>query len=88
MEKIVSYYIELNANTAKRYYSGIMEIVKPLSEFPKSGRIIPECQDDFSDKYREVIFKNYRIMYRINENDITILRIMDLRCLLDINFLE
>jgi toxin ParE1/3/4 len=88
LESIISHYFELDKNTAKRYYGEILLSVKQLQRFPKSGRIIPECEEYFSDKYREIIYENYRIMYKISDSEIIILRILDSRRLLDINFIE
>ena len=40
-----------------------------LEEFPKSGRVIPEINDD---SYRALIYGAYRIMYRITKREIWI----------------
>lgn len=88
LERIVSYYIEINKKTAKRYYKEILNAVKYLKSFPKFGRIVSECEDFISDIYREIIYENYRIMYKISEGKIIVLRILDARSLLDINFIE
>jgi addiction module RelE/StbE family toxin len=38
-----------------------------LKFFPKIGRVVPELGDD---RIREIIFKNYRIIYWIKEDEI------------------
>ena len=43
-----------------------------LIEFPESGRIIPEKEEN---DLRELIEGNYRIFYRMQRNNVTILRI-------------
>jgi len=84
LEKIVDYFYSLNPTTAKKYYTGIIEKIKKLRNFPMLGRIVPECEDIFYDKYRELIYEDYRIIYRIDHDMIIILRIFDGK--MDINF--
>ena len=88
LEKIISYYHGVNIPTSKKYYYGIMEQIKRLNRFPQLGRIVPECEDLFYDKYRELIFENYRIIYRTESNKIFVLRILDSRMNIDFNQLE
>ena len=88
LEKIVSYYHELNISTAKKYYQEIIDSIKKLEKFPMLGRIVPECEDVFYDKYRELIYENYRIVYRFESDQIYILRILDARMDIDFNFIE
>ena len=57
---------------AFRFVSRIIESVEQLSEFPKSGRIVPEKNDP---AIREVIVGNYRVFYHFNKDTVTILRI-------------
>ena len=83
LENIIEYYYKLNQETAKKYYIKINEKIKSLKDFPEIGRIVPEFQDDFYDKYRELIYENYRIIYKIVVNEIYIVRIIDVRRLLD-----
>ena len=47
----------------------IRAAVKPLEEFPNSGRIIPETSNP---QLREVIISNYCIMYQISSSSIII----------------
>lgn len=88
LEKIISYYHELNISTAKRYYKEIIELIKSLNRFPQIGRIVPECEDVFYDKYRELIYENYRIIYRIESEQIFILRILDARMDIDFTYID
>ena len=41
-----------------------------LAEFPESGRIVPEMNDPI---FREIIFGNYRLIYRLRSGDVEIL---------------
>jgi len=47
----------------------IFEITDRLHKFPFSGRVVPEIGDEMA---REIICGSYRIMYRVEENDIWI----------------
>ncbi len=80
---IIEHYRKLNPSTAKRYCLGIIERTENLTTYPKMGRPVPEFIDTFYDKYREVIFENFRIMYRIEEEKIIIVRVIDGRMLVD-----
>ena len=44
-----------------------------LLRFPKLGRVVPEAQDE---NIRELVHKNYRIIYRIAGERIEILTIV------------
>jgi plasmid stabilization system protein ParE len=44
-----------------------------LRQFPKSGRTIPEADDE---ALREVIVQGYRVMYRLEEKCVLILAVM------------
>ena len=47
--------------------------VERLLRFPKLGRVVPEAQDE---NIRELVHKNYRIIYRIAGERIEILTIV------------
>ena len=47
----------------------ISEIIDSLVDFPYRGRIIPEYENP---NLREVIYKSYRIAYRLNGDNIEI----------------
>lgn len=51
----------------------IISSVDTISEFPYSGRIVPKYN---SELIREKMIKNYRIIYRVHEKYIEIVRIL------------
>jgi toxin ParE1/3/4 len=51
----------------------IFQTTDRLSDFPKSGRVIPECDHE---NWREVVVGDYRIMYIIKPENILILAVM------------
>ncbi|MBM2813886.1 MAG: addiction module toxin, RelE/StbE family [Ignavibacteria bacterium] len=47
----------------------ILSLIENLSVFPESGRIVPEYNNP---AIRELIYKSYRIVYRIKDNVVEI----------------
>jgi toxin ParE1/3/4 len=84
LEAIVEYYLTVRPKTALRYLNGIQKSVKKLEQFPSIGRIVPEFEEEFLYKYREIIYEQFRIIYRTEETCIYILRIFDSRRLLSV----
>lgn len=66
----ISNYISLNSPLyAPFFIQKIIKSVERLKEFPRSGRIVPEFSDE---NIREIIFHNYRIVYRLKNNYVEI----------------
>lgn len=57
---------------ARQWIDKLVARVDQLSEFPKSGRIIPEKNDP---SFREIIEGNYRIFYKLQKGSVIILRV-------------
>ncbi|MBI9107238.1 MAG: type II toxin-antitoxin system RelE/ParE family toxin [Spirochaetales bacterium] len=77
LDDIISYIATDSVNTAIKQYERIKETSKDIGDFPKQGRIIPELQNENLTKFREIIVKPWRMMYRIEDNRILILAILD-----------
>jgi addiction module RelE/StbE family toxin len=58
---------------ANEFIDKIFDAVFTLSDFPEIGRIVPEFN---MPDVRELIFKNYRIVYKIKDNLIYIVSVM------------
>jgi len=83
VEKLEEYadYIALDKPTAAlKWAESIQESANNLADFPKMGRQVPEIR---RKDIREVIKGNYRIIYRIEENYVSILTIRHTKQLLD-----
>jgi hypothetical protein len=52
------------------------------------GKIVPEFEDMFYDKYREIIYENFRIIYKIVDDTAVVVRIIDGRRLLELELVE
>ena len=79
----IAEYIALDKPTAAyRWLENLFKAVEKLELFPKSGRKVPEFnQEDI----REIIFGNYRIIYKIKEEEIIIASVRHGKQLLDNN---
>jgi len=66
---IAEYIAEDSAEMAALFVRRLMEATDRLQEFPLSGRMIPEINDPDA---REVIYGAYRIMYRVEGEDVWI----------------
>jgi plasmid stabilization system protein ParE len=58
---------------AGRFINRIIEAVETLVELPARGRLVPEADDPNT---RELLFQNYRIMYRLETARIIVLAIV------------
>ena len=79
----IAQYIALDSpNSAQKWVDLTFQVVERLERFPKSGRIVPEIkQDDF----REIIHGNYRIIYRLKSDIVSILTVKHGRQILPID---
>jgi len=82
IEDIVSVIAEDKPAASKKWKTTIYQKVQRLQKFPKSGRKVPETN---RDEIREIIYKNYRIIYRIESKRISILTVRHDRQLLNID---
>ena len=67
-------YIALDSKFYARIFSDrVIELVEHLETFPEIGRKVPEADDL---KVREIIYKNYRIIYQLLDGYIEIITIL------------
>ena len=57
---------------ARNFVAKIIEAVTVLETFPSIGRIVPEYNDP---SLREILYRNYRIVYQLSENMATIVTV-------------
>ncbi len=70
--EIANYIAKDKPAAAEKWVDKIFSKVEGLISSPDLGRIVPEIN---KDQYREVIYGNYRIVYRIEEKRISILTV-------------
>src|SRR3972149_10826995 len=73
LESIRDYIGHNSEYYATRFIGRIIEAAESLERFPERGRHVPEAGDE---NIRELLFYNYRIMYRIEKNRILILKVI------------
>ena len=74
-------YISTDAEFyAQIFVEKIIQLTEKLLDFPRQGRVVPEFQNE---NIREIIYRNYRIIYEITEESIIILSVLHGRKLLD-----
>jgi addiction module RelE/StbE family toxin len=72
LESIFDYIGHDSISYAKLLVENILTAIRRLEAFPKSGRVVPEYhQPDI----RELIVRNYRIIYRTKEDAVELLAI-------------
>lgn len=62
LDALVRYICRDSAFYAKTFAERILMATRRLSDFPESGRKIPEVEDN---ALREIIVQGYRVMYRV-----------------------
>src|ERR1044071_5445800 len=69
---IADYIAETSVEAAKVWLIDIFGAVDRLQEFPESGRVVPEVKQP---NIRELVFKNYRVIYRVDRKQVSILTV-------------
>ena len=69
LKNIVRFIAKDNPQAAARFGAKLIESVRKLATFPRLGRVVPEKNDD---DVREIIFKSYRIFYRVKDPSRTV----------------
>jgi len=66
LERIVAYITLDNVVAAQRMGNQLLDAAFSLATFPERGRVVPEFR---RPQLREMIFRSYRIIYRVNNAD-------------------
>ena len=83
LEQIFYYIADDNINNATNFILQLEKKIYSLGSFPERHPLIPENKF-FDTNYRHLIFKKYRVVYRITEKSVFILRIFHGAKLLDL----
>ncbi|MDP3029001.1 MAG: type II toxin-antitoxin system RelE/ParE family toxin [Deltaproteobacteria bacterium] len=70
--EIAGYIAQDKPSAAEKWTKTVFSKVEQLKISPKIGRIVPEIRNN---QFREIIYGNYRIIYRIETEQISILTI-------------
>ena len=85
LETITEFIAADSSHYASLFALDVLAAVERLAVFPNSGRIVPELEET---DVREILFGNYRIAYRLEDNSVTILTVYHGARLLDPSRLE
>lgn len=82
VSEIANYIAKDKLSAAEKWVDTVFSKVEQLKSSPEIGRIVPEINDS---RFREIIYGNYRIIYRIEKKQISILTIRHGKQILPIN---
>ena len=80
--EITDYIAQDKPSAAEKWINNVFSKVEQLKSSPEIGRSVPEINNT---KFREIIYGNYRIIYRIEKKQISILTIRHGKQILPIN---
>lgn len=72
MTKISEFIAEDNPDASITWVESIFKMIDRLKQFHESGRIVPEID---KPHIREIIHDNYRIIYKVRQEEIFILTV-------------
>lgn len=74
---IVEYIAEDSPRNALNILAKIKKQSSALCSHPERGRILPELYDQGISQYRELIIASWRLIYRISEQNVYVLSVID-----------
>jgi plasmid stabilization system protein ParE len=77
LELIIEYIKINNIEIAKKIFIEIKQECNKLYTLPERKRVVPEFQEIGIVKYREVIYKRWRIIYKIDDEKVYVLLVAD-----------
>jgi plasmid stabilization system protein ParE len=79
LRNIISFISQNNPQTALKILERIESRINTLDRFPNRGGYVPELLKRNIKEYRQLIESPWRILYRIDENIVNVLAIIDSR---------
>lgn len=73
LESIRDFIAKDSIYYASQFIEKIINSVEKLVNFPEMGRSVPEVEDNF---IRELLFQNYRIIYKLEKSKIFIITVI------------
>jgi plasmid stabilization system protein ParE len=77
LEFIIEFIKQDSIGIAKEIFFAIKNEVKELNYMPLRKRIVPELQQIGIQKYREIIYKRWRIIFKVEEFKVSVLLVAD-----------
>jgi len=79
LEAIIDFIAEDSPENAMLILEQLRERAANLNSSPERGRIVPELKEHGIIIYRELIFPPWRIIYRLHEQAVYVLAVLDSR---------
>ena len=77
LEEIITYIKTDSISTAKKIFFEIKKECDELYSMPERKRIVPELQQIGIVNYREIIYKRWRIIFKIEQERVYVLVVAD-----------
>jgi toxin ParE1/3/4 len=77
LKEIILYVAQRDIKIALDIYERLQAKAFSLRTFPEKGRIVPELNDHNIFQYHEVIENPWRIIYKIENNQVLIITVLD-----------
>ncbi len=74
IQEIEDFISQDNPTAAIKFTDKLISLVEKIIEFPKRGRIVPELS---IEQIREILYKNYRIVYLVKKNSLEVLTVFE-----------
>jgi plasmid stabilization system protein ParE len=79
LSDIIEYIAIDSPDNALKTLQKIKKIASILHSLPERGRVVPELQDQGIMIYREIVTAPWRIIYRISDQNVYVLSVLDAR---------
>lgn len=79
LSALIGFIAQDSPINARKVLARLRPKADSLASLPRRGRAVPELREFGLDHLRELIAKPYRLIYRINEDRVTGLAVLDAR---------
>ena len=77
LQSIIEYIKIDSTQTAKNIFLQIKKECQELEYMPERKRVVPELQNIGVVKYREVIYKRWRVVFKVEASKVYVLIVVD-----------
>ena len=77
LESIVDFIARDSPQAARQVLRSLRKRAETLNTFPARGRVVPELGDIGLHLYRELLVTPWRIVYRINNDTVYVMMVID-----------
>lgn len=75
IKDLYDYFSHYSLEYADSFVEGLYNRIEDLKSFPELGKTYPE-----NERYRQLIYQNYRILYKYNKEDNKIIIMIVVHC--------